>query len=361
VFTRLVEKACRNCEETSLVASDAKTIDLIEPPADVPEIQRGDWLALPLPDPVADYLVDQHWDQPTPPVSWEVARLSGAAYVYREMTAAWAVVVKFYTVKTGESAQRYAGRELACTRRASAAGLAEGAVRAVRPLTVWRGALLLEYVDGLTLEDVIAVRRSRPGTLATSLEGAARLLATLHTRGSQPDASPEFQPAVSYAHELVGDLVRWGILESDPVVRDGLKRSIDAWAARSAMEGYLPALTHGDATTTNFIFPWTGEVVAVDWERLHVADAAADLGRLMAEVAHSIKQHGGSVAEAMPFVQRLAGAYSQALSDGTDVEALLERARFYQASSTLRIARNGWVSRLDRMGLVAQALVLLNG
>jgi thiamine kinase-like enzyme len=343
------------------MASDEKMIDLIEPPADVPEIQRGDWLALPLPDTVAEYLAGQHWDQPTSPVSWEVARLSGAAYVYREKTTGWAVVVKFYTVKTGESAERYASRELACTQRASAAGLGEGTVRAVRPLAAWRGALLLEYVDGLTLEDIIAVRRSRPGTLAKSLEGTARLLATLHTHISQPEASPQFQSALSYAHELVGDLVRWGVLESDPVVRDGLKRSIDAWAGRSAMDGYTPTLTHGDATTANFIFPWTGEVVAVDWERLHVADPAADLGRLMAEVAHSIKQHGGSVAEALPFVQRLATAYSQALPTGTDVEALMERARFYQASSTLRIARNGWVSRLDRMGLVAHALALLSG
>jgi aminoglycoside phosphotransferase (APT) family kinase protein len=116
-----------------------------------------------------------------------------------------------------------------------------------------------------------------------------------------------------------------------------------------------------DGKPTNFIFPWTGEVVAVDWERLRVADPAADLRRLMAEVTHSIKQHVGSVAEALPFVQRLANAYSQALPDGTDVEALIERARFYQASSTLRIARNGWVSRLDRMGFVAQALALLSG
>jgi hypothetical protein len=343
------------------MASNEKTIDLIEPPADVPEIQRGDWLALPLPDPVAEYLTDQHWDQPTPPVSWEVARLSGAAYVYRETTTGWAVVVKFYTVKTGKSAERYAARELACTRQAVAAGLGGGELRAVRPLAAWRGALFLEYVDGLTLEDVIAVRRSRPGTLATSLEGAARLLATLHTHGSQPDAAPEFQSAVSYAHELVDDLVRWGVLESDPVVRDGLKHSIGAWAGRSGMEGYTPTLTHGDATTTNFIFPWTGEVVAVDWERLYVADPAADLGRLMAEVAHSIKQHGGSVAEALPFVQRLTSAYSKALPADTEVEALMERARFFQASSTLRIARNGWVSRLDRMGLVAQALALLSG
>lgn len=366
------------------MSPNTPTTDPIEPPTDVPEIQRGDWLTLSAPDPVTEYLTVHHWDRLQSPVSWQVARLSRAAHVYRETSTGWAVVVKFYAVKTGDKAERYASREFECTQRAQAAGLGEGDVRAVRPLATWGGALFLEYVDGLTLEDIIAVRRSRPGTLTPSLERVAQLLATLHTHGAQPDPStssgqsvrPDFQSSTAYARKLVRHLVRWGILESDPIVRDGLLRSIDRWAAYSGMEEFAPALTHGDATTSNFIFPWDvrepppappdraggsndGGVVAIDWERLYVADPAADLGRLMAEVSHSIKQHGGSVAEAVPVVQRLADAYCRASPACVDAEALLERARFYQASSTLRIARNGWVSRLDRMALVAQALVLL--
>lgn len=127
------------------------------------------------------------------------------------------------------------------------------------------------------------------------------------------------------------------------------------------MQDFTPGFNHGDATTSNFIYPWDGGVVAIDWERFKVADPAADLGRLMAEVSHSIKQHGGSVAEAEPFVQRLVEAYCGAVPAGWNVGALIQRARFYRAQSTLRIARNGWVSRLDRTALVAQAAVLLSG
>jgi aminoglycoside phosphotransferase (APT) family kinase protein len=220
--------------------------------------------------------------------------------------------------------------------------------------------LFLEYVDGLTLEDVIAVRRSRPGTLATSLEGAAQLLAALHTNGRAPSAVPDPQAPIAYAREVVDDLVRWGVLESNPVVRDGLRSAIDRWADVWVGGKPTATLTHGDATTSNFMFPWTGGVVVVDWERLYVADPAGDLGRLLAEVSHSIEQHGGSIAEALPFLQRLADAYSRALAAEQDAQALLDRARFFQASSTLRIARNGWVSRLDRTALVAQALALLS-
>jgi len=47
------------------------------------------------------------------------------------------------------------------------------------------------------------------------------------------------------------------------------------------------------------------------------------------------------------------------LPEGWDGDSVINRARFYRASSTLRIARNGWVSRLDRTALVAQAMALL--
>lgn len=42
------------------------------------------------------------------------------------------------------------------------------------------------------------------------------------------------------------------------------------------------------------------------------------------------------------------------------VDTLIERARFYRASGTLRIARNGWLSRLERSALVVEAMALLD-
>jgi len=79
----------------------------------------------------------------------------------------------------------------------------------------------------------------------------------------------------------------------------------------------------------------------------------------MAEVGHSVDQHGGSVAEAQPFVQGVFQSYLEVMPSIQDVGSFGERTRFYQALSTLRIARNGWVSRLDRTALVAQAFALL--
>ncbi len=332
--------------------------DPISPPADVPEIQRGNWLALSERDPVVEYIVAHLWDRPEEPASWRVARLSKAAHIYQEVSTGWAVVGKFYAVKTGDAAAEYAQRELERIQRTQAT-FSEETIRAIRPLSLWRGVLFLEYIDGLRLEDEIAIRRNRPGALTDRLERVAEFLATLHTNGTQSDAQPDFDTEVDYVHKVIGQLAKHGVLQEYPLARQGLERLADRWAASPTMRDFTPALNHGDATTTNFVFPQDGGVVVLDWERLQVADPASDLGRLMAEVTHSIHQHGGSVAEAEPFAQQLAELYGHYLPADWDADALLRRARFYRASSTLRIARNGWISRLDRTALVAQAMALL--
>lgn len=327
----------------------------IEPPTNG-ELQRGSWTPLPAGDPLAAYLAARYAGQLGSRQTWEAARLSHAAAIYRERVSGWAVVAKFYTVKTGDNADRHARHEFEVTQQARAAGLAQGDYRALEPLAVWRGVLILEYVDGLTLEDVIAVRRHRPGELLPALERAARLLATLHAHGAQADAAPDPAQSTGYARKLVEQLARWGVLEGNQIVCDGLDNLIARWAASGTLAEYAPTLLHGDATTTNFVFPWDGGVVGIDWERLKVSDPAADLGRLMAEVSHSVHNHGGDVAEAVPLVDHLVAAYCAARA----CEAgFTDRLRFHRASSTLRIARNGWVSRLDRTALVAEALALL--
>jgi len=333
----------------------------LEPPADVPEVQRGDWFDIAPGDPLVAYLAARHPSELRGPLSWKAARLSQAAYIYQETNSRWRVVAKFYAPKTRSSAQKHARQELKWTQRARQAGLGDGPARAVRPLECWRGVLFLEYVPGLSLEDTIAVRRSQPGALTQRLEQVGGLLATLHTRGTRPDTVPDFEAEVAYALEVVDELAQHGVLQQDPVAGDGLLHLIEQWRTKAGMKHFTPSLIHGDATTTNFVFPTPDQVVAIDWERLGVADPAADLGRLMAEVSYSVSQHGGSVAEAIPFVQHLATTYRQALPDDKDPASLLERARFYQASSTLRIARNGWISRLGRISLVTQAFALLSG
>jgi hypothetical protein len=337
------------------------TEQIMPSPCQLAEIQRGVWCALPDEDPVVDYLNNNLWDQPQIPTKWEVARFSNAVYLYRETVTHWAVTAKFYGKKTDDaSAMRHATREFECTEEAARICLAaDNQQRVLRPLAVWQGILFLEYIDGLTLEDVIAVRRHRPGTLLPSLALTAELLVDLHTNSAQPNSAPMFEEPPAKAIKNIETLVNYGVLQDDPIIADGLRRLVEHWANRASMREFVPTFVHGDATTTNFVFPWTGGVVGIDWERFKVADPAADLGRLLAEISHSLKQHGGSVKEAVPEIDYVIATYCNKLPADWNLEAFLTRVRFFRASSTLRIARNGWVSRLDRTTLVAQALALL--
>lgn len=334
----------------------------LNPPAGPPDDGRASvWFPLPPADPLTGHIASALWDQPGAPGPWQAARLSTAAYLYRESTTGWTVAAKFISAKTNSDAERHAARERDLTLQARAIWPDGGALRVVEPLGVWRGVLLLEYVPGLTLEDVIAIRRSQPGTLVPALELAAAFLTGLHAHSPEmEDPTPaDFVDMAAGAHKLVATLSKHGVLQDEPVIAGALDRLIDRWAQSPSMRDYTPNFVHGDATTTNFVFPTIGSVVGIDWERAKVMDPAGDVGRLLAEVAHSITRHGGSAAEALEAVEVVSRAYGAACVGGELCAHLLERARFYQAASTLRIARNGWLTHLERTRLAAQALALL--
>ncbi len=332
-------------------------IDPLHPSEELATDWLCDWIPLSLADPVVEYIAGNYWTQSGG--TWEAVRFSKAVYLYREAGTGYGVIAKFYEPKTGSSAEKHAEQEQAYIERVRSAGLSGEQGRAVQALGAWRGILFLEYVKGLTLADMIAVRQSRPGSLTESLTGVAGLLARLHAVGDRPDAALNFEAALDKTLGYVSELVTHGVLNGEPTVADGLRRLIERWGERPVMTQFTPALVHGDATTTNFVLSDEGEVVALDWERLRVADPAFDLGRLAAELVHTIRLQGGRGVETAFLVRHFLHAYHQASPTEGEKDGLNERIRFYQASSLLRIARNGWVPRLERMASVAQAMALL--
>jgi len=333
---------------------------LLAPPVSHTGIPKSDWFSLPDSDPITDYMVVNLWDLQEQPESWQAIRLSTAVYIYREQTTGWSIVAKFHTAKTGVDGERHAAREYHCIQQACEVGIKENGMCAVRPLGLWRGAIFLEYVDGLTLEDKIAIRRSQPGELSRILDNVGKFLASFHAGSLQHETRQDFGQAADYAYKLIDSLARHGVIQNNPIVQNGFGCVIEKWTTDRRMWDFQLTLNHGDATTSNFIFPSEGGVVALDWERSEFADPAADLGRLMAEVTHSVNQHGGNITEGQTFARQLAEMYCDSLPANWDPESLVYRAKFYQATSTLRIARNGWLSHLDRLTLILQAFALLS-
>jgi hypothetical protein len=99
---------------------------------------------------------------------------------------------------------------------------------------------------------------------------------------------------------------------------------------------------------------WSGTTASPIWQAARLSHAVylyRETGTQWAAVAkhYTVKTGRDALRHAEGERERLQRAAA----------AVVSRASFYHASSALRIARNGWVSRLDRMGLVAQAMVLL--
>jgi len=333
---------------------------LFLPPV-IPEEKRGaNWLPLPASDPITDYITATFLDKKLAPGSWQVARLSRSAYLYRDVESGWQIVVKFHTAKTGKDALRHAEREYLLTRQVWESLDSNNDFQPAQPMGLWNGALFLKFVEGYTLEDKIAIRSSQPGELHHALEAIAVFFAKLHGSSSKPKSTSDFGQAADYAYKLVDNLAKHGVLKNRPSIQNGLGNLIEKWVGNPIMWDYNATEIHGDATSSNFIFTPKGGVVAIDWERSEKADPAADLGRLMAEITHSISQHGGDFAEGRIFANYLLSTYCDVLDSHWEKDSLMFRSKFYQATSTLRIARNGWVSRQDRLALVLQAFALLS-
>lgn len=334
---------------------------LFNPPKEMPEFDMNDWFAIPKDDPVTGHLEEALWDLPQAPEGWQAARLSKAVFLYREIASSWTILVKFYAAKVNsvDSAIRYADNESQSTEQALTFQWEDGSLGAPRTLGAAKGAIFLEYIDGLTLEDTISIRRNRPGTIRPALEKVAILLARIHSQHPKPDFPRNFHYEISDIQKIVDQLSGKGVLKGNPIVVDGLRKLIERWEDDPLMVDYIPTMIHGDATTSNFVFPWNGGLIAIDWERMYTADPASELGRLLAEIANGIYQYGGNYDEADQLVTFTQDAYCQVLPPDWDTEALVHRTKFYQASSTLRIARNGWLPRLQRTMLVAQALSIL--
>ena len=142
---------------------------------------------------------------------------------------------------------------------------------------------------------------------------------------------PDFQKTITFAHEVVQALAYNGVLINESIVSHGLRRLIDYWAVKPVMQAFIPTLTHGDVTPSNFIFPLDSGLVVVDWEFLHVQDPAIDLGYLMAKMIHNLKRYGGQAAEAIPFIEHLVHTYRQSLPSRQDHAAPRIGQCFYQA------------------------------
>jgi aminoglycoside phosphotransferase (APT) family kinase protein len=153
---------------------------------------------------------------------------------------------------------------------------------------------------------------------------------------------------------VTAQLRTWDVLDCGQQER--LRELGLQWADSGVLRDAPQVLIHGDATPTQFLFPEDEGLVVIDFERLHQADPAADVGRVAGELKHLMTQGNGDCLSSESHIAHFYREYHRRSRHCGDFVALTQRARFHMACSELRIARNAWESLEHRRWLVEEAM-----
>jgi tRNA A-37 threonylcarbamoyl transferase component Bud32 len=241
-------------------------------------------------------------------------------------------------------------------------GLDRPPLRAVRALTSYPdlGCLLVEeFTSGPDLDFAVkeAALHKQHVQLATRLAQVAAFLARLHNASATVSGYDDREP-LAYLEKVIGQLSSGQVISPEEAGR--LRHIGQRWRDSGDLNGSGAVLVHGDATPTQFLFPGSDELVAIDFERLHYADRAADIGRIAGELKHLFAKYAGDPWASEPFIQGFYRDYYRQASAAGDFGWLTQRARFHMGCSELRIARNPWEDSGHRHWLVAEANACLS-
>jgi aminoglycoside phosphotransferase len=292
---------------------------------------------------------------PSGEVSLEPLPSSRAVYRFSFPEGKYPVVGKFFAAFPPRSsldqglAQEYDNYLLA-----PSLGLGEDAVPRLIGRRPEAGlGLLLEAVPGPDLDGLLVrAVAGDAGPLQRGLARLAELLALFHSR-PLPEAPVPPYPALAYLDKLQRQLGEMGLLH--PEERRGLAEEGRTWEGRLAEFPDHLVLVHGDATPTNFLFP-DGRAVALDLERLRLADRLWDLSWVAGELKHAWGWRAGNFPAAEGAIHHFFRAYLEAvLAEPALARRLYHLNPFYMALAELRIARNAYLAWDYRRELVAEA------
>jgi aminoglycoside phosphotransferase (APT) family kinase protein len=271
------------------------------------------------------------------------------------------LVLKSFAKHQGPSGrlERYLDNEYDSLKRIRKFGVTSRHWTAVKPVCRDREALFFveEKAEGTPLDHHLS-REIADGDdrLYEKLDLIAGFFASLHhkTRVRQP------ANAFSLRQELerhAAQSCRAGGLDGGE--QREARSLIRRWCDSSAIRHAARSLTHGDATTTNFIYN-RDRLVAIDLERCKYRDPVYDLGMLAGELFSVAMSATSNPYNADRYLGHLYWKYAGNFRDqqGT-FNRLTARNPLYMANSLLRMSRNGYFSVEHRKKLGFYALECL--
>jgi aminoglycoside phosphotransferase (APT) family kinase protein len=205
-------------------------------------------------------------------------------------------------------------------------------------------ALVEEFVKGRDLDHYLrnAAYRGRRHELRKSLSRLASFLRTLHGRTrANGKGEADIADVDSYFMKLVKKLLKQQLI-SQHSAGEYLTLK-DRWLSKSFMAAE-EVIVHGDATPTNFVFSETGDIAAIDLERMKKSDKVFDIGMVCGELKHSFLWRTGNPYAAEPFIRHFLWKYTRHFpSPENAFREITRRLPFYMALTEMRIARNDWL------------------
>lgn len=215
--------------------------------------------------------------------------------------------------------------------------------------------LIEEFCQGTALNDFIvkAILKGARKPLFDKLTALAYLLATLHNRTALAQRV-DFNKDCAYFDRIMDQLKNWGHIGWDEA--QAFHRRKERWREKAFMWEDSQVLVHGDVTPTNLLFGDGRWVIAIDLERMKLADRVFDLGRVSGEIKHFFMQHTGDHWLAEPFIGHFLWEYACHFPDRDSAfAAITRRLPFHMGLTLLRIARNTWISGKYRRQLLDEA------
>lgn len=216
--------------------------------------------------------------------------------------------------------------------------------------------LIEEHCVGQSLSDVIAqsIAKHDDQMLYARLTDLALFLAKLHNRTARPEGV-HFDTQFPYFDKIMARLQRRHRIT--PSQWREIYQYRGQWQKLGSMWSDQQVLIHGDATPSNFLFAGSRRTIAIDLERMKLADRTYDVGMIAAEMKHHFMRTTHHATRSEPFIGHFLWEYCTHFPDRhAAFAAITERLPFYMGMTLLRIARNSWLDWHYSQALVHEAI-----